>query len=227
MTNECRLKSLEGSASSDFNEKSVFDIPNLDSLDLYDVGLQEMKAGAFGNLPHLKWLSLPKNNLTEIKTNTFSDQKIIYLDLSFKYSIIVLHPGAFKNFNANLLILANNQLTEFPSGVFENVTIRTLILAKNLLHTIAPKTLSTIALNKLALSNNIFDEINPESFDMQQLIALYFRGNLVKLLRPGDLRNLSELKELWLAGNDLEEIPEGVFNNTKLTVLNLNAKQNC
>ncbi|KAJ3656902.1 hypothetical protein Zmor_015947 [Zophobas morio] len=141
-------------------EKSVFDIPNLDSLDLYDVGLQEIKPGAFGNLPHLKWLSLRKNNLTEIKTNTFSDQKIIYLDLSFN-SIIVLHPGAF-NFNANLLILANNKLTEFPSGVFENVTIRTLILAKNFLHTIAPKALSTIALNKLALSNNIFDEINPE-----------------------------------------------------------------
>ena len=44
----------------------------------------------------------------------------------------------------------------------------------------------------------------------------------MKLLRPGDLKNLPKLQLFTLAYNELEEIPEGVFNNTKLIYLNLN-----
>ena len=114
------------------------------------------------------------------------------------------------------MLLDNNKLTEFPRGVFENVTLRTLNLAYNLLHTIAPKALSAITLHSLTLYSNKLEEIDPEAFDIQELMLLSLDVNLVKLLRPGDLRNLPELEELSLQKNELKEIPEGVFNNTKL-----------
>ncbi|KAJ3656905.1 hypothetical protein Zmor_015950 [Zophobas morio] len=205
-------------------EKSVFDIPNLIILDVSNVGLEEIKPGAFGNLPLLEKLILSGNKLTEIKTDTFVDLSVTYIDLSSN-SIILLQPRAFKNFNANYLLLDNNKLTEFPSGVFDNVTIGNLSLSNNRLHTIAPKALSTVRLRILNLPGNKLEEINPEVFDLQDLTTLNLDSNTVKLLRPGDLRNLPELDELSLVENQLKEIPEGVFNNTKLSDLNLDANK--
>ncbi|KAJ3656911.1 hypothetical protein Zmor_015956 [Zophobas morio] len=205
-------------------EKSVSDIPNLYILRLSGVGMEEIKPGAFGNLPLLKALLLDSNNLIEIKTDTFVDLNVLYIDLSFN-SIVLLQPGVFKNFKAVHVNLGNNKLAELPRGVFENFTLENLILSYNLLHTIAPSALSTIGLTKLSLFGNKLEEIDPEAFDMQELITLELDDNLVKLLRPGDLRNLPKLEILVLARNELEEIPEGVFNNTKLIVLILDANK--
>ncbi|KAJ3656921.1 hypothetical protein Zmor_015966 [Zophobas morio] len=205
-------------------EKSVSDIPNLNLLSLSGVGMEEIKPGAFGNLPLLEALFLDSNNLTEIKTDTFVDLNVSYIDLPSN-SIVLLQPGAFKNFKAVRVELDNNKLAELPSGVFENCTLGSLSLSDNLLHTIAPSALSTIALTRLSLFGNKLEEIQPEVFDMQELIALDLDVNLVKLLRPGDLRNLPKLKILRLARNELKEIPEGVFNNTKLTRLDLNGNK--
>ena len=203
-------------------EKSIFDIPNLNGLNLSDVGLEEIESQAFGNLPPLENLLLSWNNLTQIKTDTFSDLNVSNVDLSFN-SITLLEPGAFKNFNASIVSLDSNRLTELLSGVFENVTLGSLSLNDNLLHTIPPTALSSIGLTKLYLLGNNFEEIDPEVFDLQELVSLDLDYNSIKLLRPGDLRNLPELKKLWLSGNELEEIPEGVFNNTKLIYLYLAA----
>ncbi|XP_063914526.1 leucine-rich repeat-containing protein 15-like [Zophobas morio] len=205
-------------------EKSVSDIPNLNILSLSGVGMEEIKPGAFGNLPLLKALLLDSNNLTQIKTDTFVDLNVSYIDLSFN-SIVLLQPGAFKNIKAERVDLRNNKLAELPSRVFENFTLENLILRDNLLHTIASSALSKIALRTLSLFGNKLEEIEPEVFDIQELLALNLDDNLVKLLRPGDLRNLPNLKILRLARNELKEIPKGVFNNTKLTRLELNANK--
>ncbi|KAJ3656897.1 hypothetical protein Zmor_015942 [Zophobas morio] len=205
-------------------EKSIFEVPNLVSLDLFNVSLEEIKPGAFENLPLLEKLILSGNKLTEIKTDTFVDLNVTYIDLSSN-SIILLQPRAFKNFNASYLLLDNNKLTEFPSGVFDNVTLGNLSLTNNRLHTIAPKALSTVRFRILNLPGNKLEEINPEVFDLQDLTTLNLDSNSVKLLRPGDLRNLPELDELSLVENQLKEIPEGVFNNTKLNDLNLDANK--
>ncbi|KAJ3656909.1 hypothetical protein Zmor_015954 [Zophobas morio] len=205
-------------------ENSVLDIPNLNRLELFVVGLEEIKPRAFGNLPLLETLLLSWNNLTQIKTDTFVNLNISYVDLSYN-SIILLEPGAFKNFNADHLKLNNNKLTKFPSGVFDNVTLEILSLCGNFLHTIAPKALSTLSLKILSLYDNKFDEIDPEVFDVQELKSLDLDFNSIKLLRPGDLKNLPELNVLRLVDNKLEEIPEGVFNATKLTYLDLSANK--
>ncbi|KAJ3656912.1 hypothetical protein Zmor_015957, partial [Zophobas morio] len=148
-------------------EKSVFDIPNLNSLDLADVGLEEIKPGAFGNLPLLDTLFLNRNNLTLIKSGTFTDLNVSYLDLSSN-SIFLLQPRAFKNFKAGHVSLDKNKLTEISSGVFENVTLRSLSLGDNHLYIIAPKALSAIGLTTLSLFGNKLEEIDPEVFDMQE-----------------------------------------------------------
>ncbi|XP_063914532.1 vasorin-like [Zophobas morio] len=205
-------------------EKSVFDIPNLNSLDLADVGLEEIKPGAFGNLPLLDTLFLNRNNLTLIKSGTFTDLNVSYLDLSSN-SIFLLQPRAFKNFKAGHVSLDKNKLTEISSGVFENVTLRSLSLGDNHLYIIAPKALSAIGLTTLSLFGNKLEEIDPEVFDMQELVSLDLDDNSIKLLRPGDLRNLPELEAFSLEKNGLKEIPDGIFNNTKLTYLNLATNQ--
>ncbi|XP_063914538.1 leucine-rich repeat-containing protein 15-like [Zophobas morio] len=134
-------------------KKSIFGIPNLNRLNLSDVGLEEIELQAFGNLPPLESLLLSWNNLTQIKTDTFSDLNVSNVDLSFN-SITLLEPGAFKNFNASIVSLDSNRLTEFLSGVFENVTLGSLSLSDNLLHTIPPTALSSIGLTKLYLFGN-------------------------------------------------------------------------
>ncbi|KAJ3656925.1 hypothetical protein Zmor_015970 [Zophobas morio] len=187
-------------------------------------GLDEIKPGAFDNLPQLESFIVIRNNLTEIKTGTLTNLNISHIDLSSN-SIIRLQQGAFKNISADLMELDNNQLTEILNDVFENVTIGNLSLTNNGLHTIAPEALSTIGLTSLWLFENSFEEINPEVFNMQELISLNLGFNSIKLLRPGDLRNLPELSELMLWSNELEEIPEGVFNATKLTYLDLSGNK--
>ncbi|XP_063914318.1 leucine-rich repeat-containing protein 15-like [Zophobas morio] len=205
-------------------EKSIFDVPNLKNLDLSNVGLEKIEPGAFGNLPLLEDLLLYGNNLTEIKTATFTNLNVSQVVL-LSNSITLLEPGVFRNLKAVSVSLDNNKLTEFSSDVFENVTLGILGLALNRLHTIAPGALSAIGLTELNLFSNNFEEIDPQIFDMQELVSLDLDSNSIKLLRPGDLRNLPELKELWLVENQLEEIPEGVFNNTKLTKLDLSNNQ--
>ncbi|KAJ3656915.1 hypothetical protein Zmor_015960 [Zophobas morio] len=205
-------------------ENSIFDIPSLYSLELSNVGLEEIKPGAFGNVPLLNKLVLNSNNLTEIQSDTFTDLNVGYIDLSSN-SIFLLQPGAFTNFKADKMTLENNNLTELSCGVFENVTLGILNLDSNSLYTIAPKALSTLGLTRLNLFGNNLEEIDPEVFDLQELESLDLDYNSIKFLRPGDLRNLPQLLFLRLSGNELEEIPEGVFNNTKLTYLNLAENQ--
>ncbi|KAJ3656889.1 hypothetical protein Zmor_015934 [Zophobas morio] len=202
-------------------ERSVSDIENLKSLVLSGVDLEEIKPGAFVNLPVLQILILSKNKLTELKSDTFRDLNVSTIDLS-QNSITTLQPETFKNINIRHLTLSNNQIVEFPSGVFENVTLGSLHLYNTLLKTIAPKALATTSLSSLVLSENKLEEIDPEAFDMPELTSLSLDFNSIKHLRAGDSKNLPQLNTLDLVANKLEEVPEGVFNNSKITHLKLN-----
>ncbi|KAJ3656923.1 hypothetical protein Zmor_015968 [Zophobas morio] len=145
------------------------------------------------------------------------------------YHIWICHPTQSSFYNeepSRISKLDKNKLTEIPCGVFENVTLmRSLSLTDNHLYIIAPKALSAIGLTTLSLFGNKLEEIDPEAFDMQELVSLDLDDNSVKLLRPGDLRNLPELEAFSVEKNELKEIPDGIFHNTKLTYLNLAANQ--
>ncbi|XP_063913625.1 leucine-rich repeat-containing G-protein coupled receptor 4-like [Zophobas morio] len=204
-------------------EQSIHDIHNLESLQLNEESLKEIKPGAFGNLPLLRYLDLSENKITEIKSGTFSNLNLSLINLAFS-SIKSLQPGAFKNVIIGELALSGNSRTELPLGIFENVTLKSLDLSSNRMHTISSKALPR-SLRNLNLKINRVESIDSDNFNHPELTSLDLSYNQIKLLRPGDLKNLPRLKKLTLESNMLTEIPDGVFNNTTITDLNLQFNQ--
>jgi Leucine-rich repeat (LRR) protein len=90
-------------------EDSVSDVDNLTSLVLSNVGLKEVKPGAFGSLPQLRYLILSHNDLREVSEGTFANLNLSTLNLAYN-SISSVRAGAFRNLQIQHLTLAGNKI---------------------------------------------------------------------------------------------------------------------
>ncbi|XP_044267941.1 insulin-like growth factor-binding protein complex acid labile subunit [Tribolium madens] len=198
-----------------FYPKAVNGVPTLKSLTASSISLEEIKPGAFENLPRLAHLSLNRNRLKVIEKGTFTGLNLSSLNLADN-EISNFQPGAFKNLKIHHLTLSNNKILEIRDGTFENVSLESLNLYHNGLRKIGGKIAN---LTNLVLGDNKLTEID---FNFPDLKYLDLSFNRIKTLHRGDLKNLPQLDTLNLIGNSLEHVPEGVFSQTKLVTLKLN-----
>ena len=97
------------------------------------------------------------------------------------------------------LVLHNNSLDHLPADLFEDLDGLT---------------------TKLVLFGNDLTTLTPGVFDsLTRLGQLDLRNNGLSALPAGIFDELSGLKQLWLSGNALGSIGNGVFASTRLTLL--------
>ncbi|KAJ3653024.1 hypothetical protein Zmor_018943 [Zophobas morio] len=209
-------------------EDSFKGIPKLSEIEVYsETNLEEIEPGTFTDLPKLDILDLSGNNLQEIKSGTFVNLKVQHLILQ-RNSISLLREGAFVNLSdVQKLSLERNNLQELKRGVFQELYVVQLEFGSNNISKIEVGTFASVFPRDeggiiLNLSNNSFTEIDASVFDYKYSVyALMLAKNSISILRPGDLRNLPNLKYVLLSENKLKEVPEGVFNGSKIVSIEL------
>ncbi|KAJ3653025.1 hypothetical protein Zmor_018944 [Zophobas morio] len=209
-------------------EDSFKGIPKLRKIYVPKTNLEEIEPGTFKDLPQLDDVDLSKNNLQEIKTGTFVNLRVgkVYLQ---RNSISVLQEGAFVNLSGVKEINFEwNNLQELKRGIFQNVHVKHINLGSNNISKIEVGMFAGVfPLDQdgivLSFPNNSIAEIDASVFDYKHnIFSLSLSKNLISVLRPGDLRNMPGLKEIVLqAENKLKQIPEGVFNGSKIESINL------
>lgn len=118
------------------------------------------------------------------------------------------------------LILAENRLTEIPSGISDLGQITKLDLSGNNLSTF-PVSICTLAnLQWLNVSYNKVDEIPREVAGLTSLTHLYLQHNCI-IKVTGSICQLSSLRELALNHNQLETLTHSIGELELLVNLNL------
>ncbi|XP_061543715.1 extracellular matrix protein 2 isoform X2 [Phycodurus eques] len=175
-------------------------MPQLKSLSLEGNNISSIPAEAFNGIPNLEWINLKKNKLTSagIDQRAFQSLKMLkrlYLDGNLLEVAPANLPPSLQELKIN-----ENRLQRIQGNTFQG--------------------LSSLAI--LELEANLLSEANmdPKAFaSLAQLSYLRLGQNHFRSI-PQGLPPL--LLELYLENNLIEEIPAGVFNNSKnLNVLSL------
>lgn len=183
--------------------------PQLVKLEMPNNKVKKLEDRTFAGLGKLDYLSLQKNELTEIGADNFEGNKVTGLamiNLS-ENKISKIASTAFKGFTtAELsLRLEGNSIANLHKDVFAGVRY---------MHTID-------------LSRNQLEQIDANLFRNQRRtyqIRLY--GNKLTTLHVDTFKNVASLQNINLGGNDIEYLPNDIFrNNPVLEEIDLRENQ--
>lgn len=228
-------------------EKNV----NLNELRISNNQLKSLPDGAFKNLRQLKVLSLSNNSIFDFYSMIFRNQtNLMELNLA-SCELEAIRPKWLENLNnLQILSLFDNFITKIPRNLFatlanlkilnlaankidyfdsfaiaNNSKLLKLYLNKNKLKKLQriyfPSSLTT-----LDIGSNYFDDIHVESFKMlTNLQTLEMSFCNIRELKFKWFTDLKSLKSLGLAGNEIEELPSGIFKDLNLKHLNLDGNR--
>ncbi|KAK6628561.1 hypothetical protein RUM43_002376 [Polyplax serrata] len=207
----------------------------------------------FKDLTNLTRLVLSSNGLTELPEDLLQDlTNLTWLDL--RGNKMRVHENFFNSVpKLQTLELGNNNLTHLEPGFFRSLTrLEHLNLWKNRLKNLTREVFQHLKLLKeLDVSSNDMEFLSADAFqDLSQLIRLSLSGNNfsqmpknlfastpnLEVLRLYDnrqimsipdrfLSNLTKLKEVYLMRNNLQNISENTFWDSK-AVTNLSLQSN-
>jgi hypothetical protein len=120
--------------------EAFMNLPNLETILLYNNSLQRFPSEAFSDLPNLENLDLYGNNIKKVDRCSFGffqrDESKILLGVN---QIINVDVGAFENFTSQnaSISLRNNLIESLPEGLFDNNMFLCVDLACNKFRTTA------------------------------------------------------------------------------------------
>lgn len=202
---------------------------DIETLDFADLGLEEIPANQFNDLK-VGYFDLSNNQITELKSGTFTGAKILALVLKDN-KLRNIDSDVFKPLETiNTLWLSGNQLSKMDINELTEVLqslekLTTLGLSKNGLHQL-PDLSHMVKCNDLQLAGNELVSLmqsNPEKFLLpDNLLTLSLNDNKIKEIDPRWFQNLKKLKHLSLASNKIEYIDADTFKDlTNLHTLSL------
>ncbi|KAJ8920391.1 hypothetical protein NQ315_005257 [Exocentrus adspersus] len=189
---------------------SLADLDDLDELTMENCGISEIQPGALKNVPGLRRLSLKGNKIEEIKEGVFNDLDISTLDLSLNL-IKTIHSNAFNDMPNLLNIqLADNQIDRWDKNWFKNTPLLTRVSMQN----------NSIS----SLPNDAFKNlVGKKQFGKLKLtINLVLSYNKINKIEPKAFSGLTEINNLWLDNNQLEEFEDGLLEGVDVKDLRLN-----
>ncbi|GBP47928.1 Chaoptin [Eumeta japonica] len=214
---------LANNLIQEISEATFKNLKNLTHLDLSYNNIANIKTPAFVNIMSIQYLSLKGNQLNAFKGEFFNTgTSLEVLDLSDN-QISYLFPSSFKiHPRLREIILTNNKFNFFPSELISTLQYLEFIdLSGNELKNVDELDFARLPkLRTILLARNELETISEMAFhNSSQIQHLDFSDNRIDRLGDRLFEGLIRLETLNLAGNLLSELPDNVFDRTKLHML--------
>ncbi|KAF5306360.1 hypothetical protein FQR65_LT07384 [Abscondita terminalis] len=216
-------------ASNNFLVKlpdSIYGMKHLRVLDLANNRLQYVNPSTLNSLSSLLELRMSQNLAQEMKTGAFDNLpllRILYLDNN---ELETIENHAINSLPSLKIVKLNkNRLKDIPDFAFHNLpTLQIMELQENRLQTIAGNAFSAVHhLLMLNLSNNHFTNVDEIGLkNLRSLEMLDLSNNNLGRISSGNFDNMEWLVELRLDNNNICFVQGTPFNGmSRLRVLSL------
>lgn len=190
----------------------VFNLPQLEELDLSLNNLASLNNETFHNFPDLKSLNLEFNELTYLNSFVFENlPKLETLRLNNNNLRNLPVNIFFNNTKLRRIFLNTNYLTQLTDLGLPAIDF--LDCSRNFIRTIDMKELTTIL--KLDLSGNDINSIESLFFNMLSIKELVLESNGLRKIAKEAFYNLTSLETISLNNNLLEKLESNLFENNK------------
>lgn len=193
---------------------NIGELTQLKELILSGLGLEALPK-EFSKLTKLTNLDLSENSFKTFPAEITKLTNLTYLDIS-KNQISTLSP------NVKLSNLVNLLLNDPFAGL---INLETLNLSGNLFSSISPEIQDLPKLTNLDCSSNIFTSFPPEIQKLPALLSLDLSNNQIKSFPIINPKKPLLLTHLYLAGNQLVNIPFSISVFLNLSTLDLGNNQ--
>jgi Leucine-rich repeat (LRR) protein len=193
--------------------KEILQCKNLETLELVNTRINRLRK--LKSLTKLKEVRVYNNQSPLRLSKNASIKTLVIRGETEKYL-----PKTFHRFkNLEKLDLADNRLTQFPSGVAKNKSMKELILNNNSI-TLNEGITPVPSLENLYLNKNKIKTIPPAIGGFTNLKKLTFNFNEIESA-ANEISKLQKLEELSFYNNKLKSIPEGVYQLSSLKAIDL------
>ncbi|XP_041493959.1 leucine-rich repeats and immunoglobulin-like domains protein 2 isoform X3 [Microtus oregoni] len=203
--------------------------PNITLLSLVHNLIPEINAEALQLYSALESLDLSSNIITEIKTSSFPQMSLKYLNLS-NNRITTLEAGCFDNLSGSLLVvkLNRNRISMIPPKVFKLPHLQFLELKRNRIKTVEGLTFQGLdSLRSLKMQRNGISILKDGAFfGLNNMEELELEHNNLTGVSKGWLYGLRMLQQLYMSQNAIERIsPDAWEFCQRLSELDLSYNQ--
>ncbi|XP_062850761.1 leucine-rich repeats and immunoglobulin-like domains protein 3 [Trichomycterus rosablanca] len=222
---EIKLNNNELEMITDFGPHSK----NISSLILANNKISKISSEQLGPFLSLETLDLSNNNLVELKTGAFPSLPLKNLYLN-NNRISVLEHGCFSNISNTLLVLRlnRNRLNSIPAKIFQLPNLQHLDLSRNRVRRIEGLTFHGLhTLRSLKMQRNGITRLMDGAFwGLSNMEVLQLEYNNLTEVNKGWLYGLLTLQQLHLANNAISRIKSDAWEFCqKLAELNLSSNQ--
>ncbi|CAG9811907.1 unnamed protein product [Chironomus riparius] len=188
--------------------------------------LEILEAPAFENCRTLEQIYVNQNNIATIPARLFiNSPNLFYVSLSTN-RINQVHPDSFVGTVVESLDLGNNRLTNINPQWFAPIsqTLDMVDFFGNLLTRVPDRTFTALSNLEFLMLGNNHVEFGDNPFDgLTNLKIIGLGRNGLRELNPLWFTPIPQLEELFLCGNGISELQDGIFSNfTNLLTLRLN-----
>ncbi|KAL5243026.1 hypothetical protein ACI65C_010436 [Semiaphis heraclei] len=226
---------IQNNGIAELPETMFQSLTNLVALDLSENQISNIRIGSFMGLSSIKYVNLSKNKLSSFKGEYFITKRsngtpLEEIDMS-NNQISYLFPSTFKvHPSIKVIKVSNNKFNFFPSELIAGLAnLQEVDLSKNSLKTLEEFDFAGLPqLRKLNLANNQIDTISETTFhNSTQLQNIKLANNNLERIGERTFQGLNRLQYLDLENNNLTELPDLIFDRTRLRVLeNINLAKN-
>ncbi|XP_050539406.1 protein artichoke [Daktulosphaira vitifoliae] len=210
-------------------------LSNLIWLDVSENQIANIRIGSFAGLSSIKYINLSKNKLSSFKGEYFitkrsSGTSLEEIDMS-NNQISYLFPSTFKvHPSIKSIRLSNNKFNYFPSELISGLAyLQEIDLSKNSLKALEEFDFAGLPnFRELNLAENQIDTISETTFhNSTQLQTINLANNNLERIGERTFQGLNRLHYLSLENNNLTELPDLIFDRSRLKVLeNINLSKN-
>lgn len=214
---------LTNNLIQEISEGTFKNLKNLTHLDLSNNNIVNIRTPAFVNVMSIQYLSLKGNQLNAFKGEFFNTGTgLEVLDIS-ENQLSYLFPSSFKiHPRLREIILTDNKFNFFPSELISTLQYLELIdLSGNSLKNVDELDFARLPkLRTILLARNELESISEMAFhNSSQIQYLDLSDNKIDRLGDRLFEGLVRLENLKLGGNLLTELPDNIFDRTRLHML--------
>jgi Leucine-rich repeat (LRR) protein len=187
----------------------------LEAIDLSDLQIKQLTKDTFAGQEFLKQINLSKNHLYTLPKESFKGLKNLQKLIMAGNYLETLPNDVFKDLiQLKYLDLSSNKLSEFQAKhINQSQLLREIKLDNNKIKSLGFLNAGLSDLNYLSIRKNQIEEISANDLkDCSSLEIFYLGDNKISSIPTGVFSSTPNIREIQLDGNNIETLPENVFN---------------